>query len=63
MPDYAIFGHSRTSIGRWLGVVSVILTSALSSLFLWLYKATNIECSGQLQPDTFLKEISKSIGD
>jgi hypothetical protein len=43
MHDYAIFGHSRTSIGRWLGVVSVIITGALSSLFLWLYKATNIE--------------------
>ena len=43
MHDYAIFGHSRTSIGRWLGVVSVILTGALSSLFLWLYQATNIE--------------------
>ena len=41
--DYAMFGHSRATIGRWLGVVSVILTGAVSSLLVWLYEATNIE--------------------
>ncbi|NMZ69714.1 hypothetical protein SAMN05216370_2100 [Pseudomonas peli] len=43
MHDYAIFGHSRASIGRWLGVVSVIFTGAASSLLFWLYQATQIE--------------------
>ncbi|MCG8313736.1 MAG: hypothetical protein MI976_11005 [Pseudomonadales bacterium] len=43
MHDYAIFGHSRATIGRWLGVASVILTGAVSSLLVWLYEATNIE--------------------
>src|SRR5690606_22196760 len=43
MHDYAIFGHSRISIGRWLGVISVILTGTVSSLLVWLYQATNIQ--------------------
>lgn len=43
MHDYAIFGHSRATIGRWLGVASVILTGAVSSLLVLLYEATNIE--------------------
>lgn len=43
MHDYAIFGHSRATIGRWLGVSSVILTGAVSSLLVWLYEAKNIE--------------------
>lgn len=43
MHDYAIFGHSRTSIGRWLGVTSVVLTGAVSSLLVWLHQATKIE--------------------
>ncbi|MDC8832864.1 Cap15 family cyclic dinucleotide receptor domain-containing protein [Alteromonas gilva] len=32
MHDYAVFGHNRASIGRWLGIASVILTGAISSL-------------------------------
>ena len=43
MHDYAIFGHSRASIGRWLGVGSIILTGAISSLLVWLYQITEIE--------------------
>lgn len=43
MHDYAIFGHSRTSIGRWLGVISILLTGAVSSLLVWLYQTTKIE--------------------
>lgn len=43
MHDYAIFGHSRAAIGRWLGVLSVILTGAISSLLVWFYHATNIQ--------------------
>jgi hypothetical protein len=43
MHDYAIFSHSRATIGRWLGVASVILTGAISSLLVWLYQATNLQ--------------------
>lgn len=35
MHDYAVFGHNRASIGRWLGIFSVILTGAISSLITW----------------------------
>ena len=43
MHDYAIFGHSRATIGRWLGVSSIIFTGFISSLLVWLYQATQIE--------------------
>ena len=36
MHDYAVFGHSRTTIGRYLGTASVILTGFISSIMLWL---------------------------
>ncbi|MEG5910617.1 hypothetical protein UXP31_21120 [Enterobacter mori] len=43
MHDYAIFGHSRATIGRWLGVSSIIFTGFISSLLVWLYQATQIQ--------------------
>ena len=43
MHEYAIFGHSRVAIGRWLGVISIILTGMVSSLLVWLYELTNIQ--------------------
>lgn len=43
MHDYAIFGHSRATIGRWLGVSSIILTGFISSLLVWFYQTTHIE--------------------
>ncbi|EOZ9372162.1 TPA: pancortin-3 [Enterobacter hormaechei] len=43
MHDYAIFGHSRATIGRWLGVSSIIITGFISSLLVWLYQATQIQ--------------------
>ena len=36
MHDYAVFGHSRTTIGRWLGVASITLSGGVSSLIVWL---------------------------
>lgn len=36
MHDYAVFGHNRASIGRWIGIASIILTGAISSLISWL---------------------------
>lgn len=43
MHDYAIFGHSRSTIGRWLGVASVIFTGTISSILVWLYHLTDIQ--------------------
>lgn len=43
MHDYAIFGHSRAAIGRWLGVGSVIITGAISSVLVWLHQMTNVQ--------------------
>lgn len=43
MHDYAVFGHSRATVGRWLGVSSIIITGAVSSLLVWLYQVTNIQ--------------------
>ncbi|ELM3750728.1 pancortin-3 [Aeromonas veronii] len=38
MHDYAVFGHSRATIGRYLGTASVILTGLISSVILWLHQ-------------------------
>jgi len=43
MHDYAVFGHNRASIGRWLGIASVILTGAISSLISWVYELTGFQ--------------------
>lgn len=42
MHDYAIFGHSRTTIGRYLGTFSVILTGLASSIILWLHQVDGL---------------------
>lgn len=47
MHDYAVFGHNRATIGRWLGVTSVIVTGGLSSLFLWMQQETGLEVFGK----------------
>lgn len=33
MHDYAVFGHDRTTVGRWLGVTSIILSGGIAQLF------------------------------
>lgn len=38
MHDYAVFGHSRATIGRYLGTASVIITGLISSVILWLHQ-------------------------
>ncbi|MGK0271055.1 MAG: hypothetical protein ACI88H_001708 [Cocleimonas sp.] len=43
MHDYAIFGHNRSTIGRWLGVASVILTGAISSFISWVNDLTGFQ--------------------
>lgn len=32
MHDYAIFGHDRTSIGRWLGFIAIAITGGVAQI-------------------------------
>jgi hypothetical protein len=34
--DYAIIGHKRSEIGRWLGIASVVLAPVITSVVTWL---------------------------
>lgn len=43
MHDYAVFGHNRASIGRWLGITSVILTGAISGFISWINQLTGFQ--------------------
>lgn len=43
MHDYAIFGHNRSTIGRWLGVASVLITGFVTSMLIWINEVTNLE--------------------
>jgi hypothetical protein len=43
MHDYAVFGHNRTAIGRWLGVGSLLITGGLTQLIAWLNAVTGWE--------------------
>ncbi len=40
MHDYAVFGHSRTTIGRWLGVSSIVFSGAIYSFLVWFHQLT-----------------------
>ncbi|WP_421289151.1 pancortin-3 [Aeromonas veronii] len=42
MHDYAVFGHSRATVGRYLGFLSVILTGLISSVILWLHQVEGL---------------------
>ncbi len=43
MHDYAIFGHDRSSVGRWLGVGAILIAGALSQTIAWLGGLTGWE--------------------
>ncbi|MGH1440197.1 MAG: hypothetical protein ACRBBR_08820 [Cellvibrionaceae bacterium] len=43
MHDYAIFGHDRSSIGRWLGIASLLISSALSQLIIYLHSLSGLQ--------------------
>ena len=43
MHNYAIFGHDRAKIGRWLGVVSIAISGGMSQLLVHVYALTGIE--------------------
>lgn len=40
MHDYAIFGHDRAAIGRWLGFFSIVLAGGLSQMLVWANSLT-----------------------
>lgn len=43
MHEYAIFGHDRASIGRWLGIISLALAGGFTQLISWGYEQTGFE--------------------
>lgn len=42
MHDYAIFGHDRSSIGRWIGTGSIIISGAISQMVIWMHNISGI---------------------
>ncbi|MGZ8220888.1 MAG: Cap15 family cyclic dinucleotide receptor domain-containing protein [Methylobacter sp.] len=36
--DYAIIGHKRSEIGRWLGIASLLLAPIITHVIIWLSK-------------------------
>jgi len=43
MHDYAIFGHDRSAIGRWLGFASIVLAGGVSQSLTWANSLTGID--------------------
>lgn len=43
MHDYAVFGHDRSSIGRWLGLLAILIAGGISQLTAKLANMTNWE--------------------
>jgi hypothetical protein len=43
MHDYAIFGHDRSSIGRWIGTGSIIISGAFSQMITWMHQISGWE--------------------
>ena len=43
MHDYAVFGHDRAAIGRWLGFIAIILSGGIAQAFAWANELTGIE--------------------
>ena len=43
MHDYAIFGHDRAAIGRWLGVFAILISGGISQVFIISYSWTGLE--------------------
>ncbi len=36
MHEYAIFGHDRAGVGRWLGVAAILIAGGVAQLLSWL---------------------------
>jgi hypothetical protein len=45
MHDYAIFGHDRSMIGRWIGFTSIILSGVITNLWIYAQSLTGWEAA------------------
>ena len=43
MHEYAIFGHDRSAIGRWLGLASILAAGSIGQLLSWMYSISGWE--------------------
>ena len=43
MHDYAVFGHDRAAIGRWLGFIAIALSGGIAQLLAWANNLTGID--------------------
>lgn len=43
MHDYAVFEHNRATIGRWLGVISILISGGISQILIEIYSLTGLE--------------------
>lgn len=43
MHDYAVFEHNRATIGRWLGIISILISGGISQMLIKMYNLTGWE--------------------
>lgn len=43
MHDYAVFEHNRAAIGRWLGIISILISGGISQVLITAYSLTGME--------------------
>ncbi len=43
MHDYAIFGHDRAAVGRWLGFAAISIAGGIAQLLAWATNLTGID--------------------
>jgi hypothetical protein len=48
MHDYAIFGHDRVSIGRWLGIGALLIAGWVSEFLIQIKNLTGYEAFGKV---------------
>jgi len=58
MHDYAIFGHDRASIGRWLGVASISIAGGISQLLSVTSEWSGLETFGKATVTTAIVYFS-----
>ena len=43
MHDYAIFGHDRAAVGRWLGFAAILIAGGISQMLTYAFTLTGIQ--------------------
>lgn len=51
--EYSIIGHNRSEIGRWIGILSVVLAPIITSFIIWASQALLLTASIQVQLPVF----------